>query len=58
MTAENIKLNVSGLPAGEQADRAVSSVVLLGRDNDNNTLVPISVSPEGWLLVSGTDLQL
>ena len=58
MTAENVVHNVSGLVAGEQADRAVSAVVLLGRDNDNNTFVPIAVSPEGWLLVSGTDLGL
>ena len=58
MTAENLTHNVSGLIAGEQAVRTVSAVVLLGRDNDGNTMVPIAVSPEGWLLVSGTTLGL
>lgn len=58
MGTENFTHNVSGLIAGEQAVRGVSAVILLGRDNDNNTFVPISVSPEGWLLTSGTDLGL
>ncbi len=58
MTADNLTHSVSGLPAGEQAVRTVSAVVLLGRDEAGNTLVPIAVSPEGWLLVSGTTLDL
>ncbi len=58
MTGENLVHDVSGLVAGEQAVRTISAVVLLGRDNTGNTLVPIAVSPEGWLLVSGTDLGL
>ncbi len=53
MTAENILINVSGLDG--QADRAATVSVLVGYDSANDTYVPLTVTPEGYIFTSGVN---
>jgi len=56
MVAENILLNVSGLGvSAEQADRTVTASVLVAYDSTNDTYVPVSCSPEGYIFTSGVN---
>ncbi len=53
MTAENITLNVSGLDG--QAVRTATVSVLVAYDSANDTYVPLSCSPEGFVFTSGVN---
>lgn len=55
MVADNVYINVSGLVGTEQSDRGASVSVLVGYDSANDTYVPLSVSPEGYLFTSGVN---
>lgn len=55
MVANNVTINVSGLVGTEQADRGASVSVLVAYDSLNNTYVPLSCSPEGYLFTSGVN---
>lgn len=51
MTAENIPINISGLPSGEQALRTASIVILCGVSG--NTAIPLRCDSNGNLYTSG-----
>lgn len=55
VSPDNVLINVSGLIGTEQADRAASVSVLVGYDSANDTYVPITVSPEGFIFTSGVN---
>ena len=51
MTTENINLNVSGLPASEEAFRGASVVILCGVSG--NSVIPLRCDSKGNLMTSG-----
>ena len=55
MVSDNVLINVSGLVGTEQADRSASVSVLVGYDSANDTYVPVSLTPEGYLFTSGVN---
>ena len=55
MVADNVSINVSGLVGTEQQDRGASVSVLVAFDSANNTYIPLTCSPEGYLFTSGVN---
>ena len=51
MVAENIALNVSGLPAGEQALRGMTVTILCGVSG--LSVIPLRCDAKGNLMTSG-----
>jgi len=56
MSATNIFVNISGTRVGFTGSSAVQVMLLCGVAGGRVT--PIEISPEGWLLNSGTDLDI
>lgn len=56
MSATNKVINASGTRVDLLGSQAAQFVILCGIAGGR--LTPLEVSPEGWLLTSGTDLDL
>jgi len=56
MVAENIIVTTSGVGVSEEeATRGATVSVLVAYDSANDTYVPVSCSPEGYIFTSGVN---